>query len=437
MSRGIGSGSGVSLPENDRALRNTDGGKLIFTDYRNKSGVFLLRENRLLAAAFPENSKIGSVYLARVKDVTKNIDACFVEIGNGEICFLPFREAEHPFLLNRKYDGRLLAGDELPVQVTRDAQKSKQPSVTAHISLSNDYFALSLGSRKTGFSAKLDKEQKKRLAEILTAQGIIDGSRQLKIQEDEKELPALPSTGLVVRTRAAELLESESPQELLQNQFDHLLEEFRCLFRSAAHRTCFSCLRDADNRLSGIFNSFSPGEFSELLTDDQATFDRLKHYAAEHMPEMPVRLYQDHLLPLNRLYSLDSRLETALNERVWLKSGGYLVIQPTEALTVIDVNSGKYEARNKAEEETALKINLEAAEEIALQLKLRNLSGIIVADFINMEEWPHCQELLNRLRELVKKDKVKTTVVDMTSLGLVEITRKKTTKPLWEQLRSK
>lgn len=435
MSRGILSGSGVPLPENDRALRNTNGGKLIFTDCRNKSGVFLLRDNRLLTAAFPENSKIGSVYLARVKDVAKNIDACFVEIGSGEICFLPFREAEHPFLLNREDDGRLLEGDELPVQITRDAQKTKQPSVTAHISLSNDYFALSLGSRKTGFSARLDKEQKRRLAEILTAQGILNSRLQLQDKNDAEKPFRLSSVDLVVRTRAAELLESENAQELLQNQFDSLLEEFRRLFHSAIHRACFSCLRDADNQLSGIFNTFSPEDFTELLTDDQAVFDRLKRYAAEHMPRIPVRLYQDSLLPLNRLYSLDSRLDAALNERVWLKSGGYLVIQPTEALTVIDVNSGKYEARTRAEEETALKINREAAEEIALQLRLRNLSGIIVVDFINMEEWSHCQELLNQLRALVKRDKVKTTVVDMTSLGLVEITRKKTTKPLWEQLR--
>lgn len=437
MSRGIRSDSGVTISEGDRVLRSTDDGKLVFTDCRNKSGVFLLRSNRLLAAVFPENSKIGSVYIARVKDVTKNIDACFVEIENGVTCFLPFREAVYPFLLNRDFDGRILEGDELIVQVTRDAQKNKQPTVTAHISLSNDYFALSLGSPKTGFSAKLDKLQKKKLAEILTTQGITDSCRRLHDFNAADSLFRLPSTGLVVRTRAAELLESESAEQLIQSQFKNLREEFCSLFRIASHRTCFSCLRDADNQLSGVFNGFVPGEYKELLTDDENLYDRLKTYTAQHMPEMSVRLYQDDLLPLNRLYSLDSRLEAALSERVWLKSGGYLVIQPTEALTVIDVNSGKYEARSRTEEETALKINREAAEEIALQLRLRNLSGIIVVDFINMEEWAHCQEIMNRLRELAKKDKVRTAVVDMTPLGLVEITRKKTTKPLWEQLRAK
>ena len=122
----------------------------------------------------------------------------------------------------------------------------------------------------------------------------------------------------------------------------------------------------------------------------------------------------------------------ALERRVWLKSGGYLIIEPTEALTVIDVNSGKYEAR-KGYGETCRKINLEAAEEIALQLRLRNLSGMILVDFINMEEEEEKTELLSCLRKLVKSDKVKTTVVDMTPLGLVEITRKKVNKPLAEQ----
>ena len=139
------------------------------------------------------------------------------------------------------------------------------------------------------------------------------------------------------------------------------------------------------------------------------------------------------MLSLNKLYSLDVRLEEALRERVWLKSGGYLIIQPTEALTVIDVNSGKSIARKKAQEHY-LKINLEAAKEIARQLRLRNLSGIIVADFIDMKSDADNQTLLQTLRESVRTDRVMVQIVDMTKLHLVEITRKKIKKPLAEQL---
>ena len=126
-------------------------------------------------------------------------------------------------------------------------------------------------------------------------------------------------------------------------------------------------------------------------------------------------------------------MKTALESRVWLKSGGYLVIEPTEALTVIDVNTGKYE-EGKNPEDTYRKVNLEAAEEVALQLRLRNLSGIIIVDFINMRAASDNAQLLHVLKALVKQDKVQTTVIDMTPLGLVEITRKKISKPLREQL---
>jgi ribonuclease G len=149
--------------------------------------------------------------------------------------------------------------------------------------------------------------------------------------------------------------------------------------------------------------------------------------------EKPIRLYQDPVMSLSKLYSLTTKLEAALNERVWLKSGAYLLIQHTEALTVIDVNSGKY-AKGRSEEESALAINIEAAREIAWQLRLRNLSGIIIVDFINMEEGISDKQLLQTLKEAVKEDKVQTVVVDMTALGLVEMTRKKANKPLHEQI---
>ena len=160
MSRNITEKSAVTITEAEIAIRKTEEGKLIFTRYRNKNGVFLIRQSRLTAMAFPDDSRVGEIYLARVANVVKNINACFVEIGSGEICFLPMKEARVPFLTNRPFDGRILEGDELPVQIVRDAQKTKQPTVTAHISLANDYFALTPDSQKAGFSVKLTKEQR-------------------------------------------------------------------------------------------------------------------------------------------------------------------------------------------------------------------------------------------------------------------------------------
>ena len=140
------------------------------------------------------------------------------------------------------------------------------------------------------------------------------------------------------------------------------------------------------------------------------------------------------MLPLIKLYSLESALDGALKERVWLKSGGYLIIQPTEALTVIDVNTGKFDGRRQ-KQDTFLKINLEASKEIARQLRLRNISGIIVIDFINMEDDACRRQLMETFEFELRRDPVKTALIDMTVLELVEVTRKKVRRPLYEQIR--
>ena len=150
--------------------------------------------------------------------------------------------------------------------------------------------------------------------------------------------------------------------------------------------------------------------------------------------DIPIRFYEDSLLPLHKLYSVETRIKELLDTKVWLKSGGYLVIEPTEALISIDVNTGKCETGKNAEE-TFLKINLEAAEMIALQLRARNLSGIILVDFINMKHKEHEQQLIESMRKLLRQDPVTANVVDMTELGLMELTRKKTDQSFARQMR--
>ena len=137
------------------------------------------------------------------------------------------------------------------------------------------------------------------------------------------------------------------------------------------------------------------------------------------------------------LYGIESKIKEALGERIWLKSGGYLIVEPTEALTVIDVNTGKFEGNFTSSEETMLKINLEAAKEVAWQLRLRNLSGIIIVDFVNMDLKEHQNILLNTMQQAVSHDPVQTNVVGFTRLGLMEITRKKRNKPLKDLINEK
>ena len=150
--------------------------------------------------------------------------------------------------------------------------------------------------------------------------------------------------------------------------------------------------------------------------------------------EVTISLYEDALLPLYKLYRLETILSESLQEKVWLKSGGFLVIQQTDAFVAIDVNSGKYSSKRQPQE-IYKKVNREAAEEIVHQLRLRNLSGMILVDFINMKEKTDQEELLTYLSNLSVQDPVELAVIDMTALGIVEMTRKKARKPLAEQLR--
>lgn len=423
MSRNIESNRQV-LSKDELSLRNTKQGKLLFTTYQGRKWALLCQDNRLIAAhVFPHTpSQIGAIYIGKVKNVVPNIEACFVEIKDGELCFLPLKEAHTPLLLNRTYDGRIKEGDELLVQVTRDAQKTKQASVTAQVSLSNDAVAFSLGSSRIGYSGKLSREAKSRLGALLE-------QNQFAKEGHLVQIPDMPSVGMVVRTQAGELTE-----EQFLESYAAMHEIFMTLLQTAKHRTCFSCLQEPNDAIHAVLDEVVyPYEYEEIITDDSVMYDKLHNFCQLHLPNKKVRLYEDNNLSLEKLYSVGSKIDTALSTRVWLKSGGYLIIEPTEALTVIDVNSGKYEAK-KDNQETTMLINQEAAQEIALQLRLRNLSGIIVVDFINMDSTQANQALLEQLRRLVRMDKTKTTVIDMTPLGLVEITRKKIRKPLHEQM---
>jgi ribonuclease G len=168
--------------------------------------------------------------------------------------------------------------------------------------------------------------------------------------------------------------------------------------------------------------------YEEIVTDNLEVYTLLNSLSLMK----PIRLYQDDFLSLSRLYSIDTHLQECLSKRVWLPCGGYLVIEPTEAMVVIDVNSGKTESRGKNPENFYLKVNLEAARETARQLRLRNYSGMIMVDFINMESKENNGKLLKALDSYLMEDKIRTRLVDMTALGIVEITRKKVNKPLSE-----
>jgi ribonuclease G len=355
---------------------------------------------------------IGNVYVGKVNKIVKNINSAFVDIGKGQMGYLSLSDGMVHYADGRPWDGKLKQGDDVIVQVERDAVKSKAPVLTGNINLTGRYFVLTTGKKQIGFSSKItDQAWKLKMKSYLE---VIKG-------ED---------FGIIVRTNAYEAQEEE-----LKNELQTLHTNLKKLIEDAKFRTSYSLLYSgAPSYLSGIRDSLK-SSLEAVITDEVDIYEALNNYLIENQPEDASLLikYEDPMLPLYKLYRIEKFMEEALGKRVWLKSGGYLVIEPTEALTVIDVNTGKYTGK-KALRDTIMKINLESAEEIGHQLRLRNLSGIIIIDFIDMELEEDRLNLVARLTEVLSKDPVKTTVVEITKLNLVEITRKKIRRPLHEQV---
>ena len=398
---------------------SSENGKLLLTYYKNKILLLHIQDNRLVFAqtfSAKNESILGNIYVGKVTNVVKNIDAAFVEIYPGQICFLPLKECRHAILTNRSFDKRILAGDEIVVQVVKEAAKTKQPSVTANISFTGTYCVVTTGKKKIGYSNKLKVFEKEKI-ENFTSE-FFAKSENLN-----------PSLGYVFRTNCRELHGNFEP---LSEELSALTKKADDFLNTAVHRTCYSLLAESPAPFLSALKSMYQNEYDEIITDDKELFEKLKD--CDGLPNEKIRFYEDERLSLQKLYSVETKLSEALSKQVWLKSGGYLVIEPTEALTVIDVNTGKSIGKCTPEEHY-FHTNKEAALEIARQLKLRNLSGIIIVDFINMESKEMEEDLMGVLKNSLKRDSVKTSVVDITPLGLVEITRQKINKPLAEQMR--
>ena len=198
-------------------------------------------------------------------------------------------------------------------------------------------------------------------------------------------------------------------------------------------RTCFSKIYSMKKNYLKYVHANNVEDL-RIITDLKDVYDQLIHEPNTYKKNVTFELYTDMQYPLIKLKSLETQIERAVSKNVWLRSGASLVIEPTEALTSIDVNTSKTEIRKK-NEETFLQINIEAAYEVCRQIRLRNLSGIIIIDFINMDDKKNEQKLMQELKKAAKEDPVQTNIIDMTSLGLVEVTRKRTYRPFFEQLK--
>ena len=389
--------------------------KLLITRVDGRILTVLTEDSRAIQMEYEEEeaSLLGNIYIGKVKNIVKNINSAFVEIGKGQMAYYSLSDNKvHHFAVPQERR-ELREGDEILVQVARDAVKTKDPVVTANLSFTGHLCVLTAGKNQISFSSKIRSQEWK------------DQMKALLEPEKEDEV------GIIVRTNAA-----EAEPEAVIGELRQLKTQYHQILENGAHRTCYSKLYEAYPSYINRIRDTYITSMEEIVTDDKEIYGQLKQYLHENQPEDEnrLRLYEDAMLPLAKLYQIDKAMEEALSTHVWLKSGGYLVIEPTEAMTVIDVNTGKYTGK-KNKRDTILKINLEAAAEISHQMRLRNLSGIILVDFIDMEEKEDQELLMKTLAVQCARDPVKTTVVDMTRLNLVEITRKKIRKPLHEQVR--
>ncbi|MCJ2194820.1 Rne/Rng family ribonuclease [Kaistella montana] len=359
-----------------------------------------------------QDSMIGNVYLGKVQNVLPSMEAAFVDIGRGRNAVLYAGEVNWDAAQldgkPRKIENALKSGDTVLVQVTKDPVGHKGARLTSQVSLPGRYLVYVPGGSMTGISRKLPDVERSRLKRIL-----------------KDHLPQ--DAGVIVRTAA----EGTSEQEL-QNDINRLRAQWEGIQEKASGTKVLApelLYAEPDLTIKTVRDVFNE-DFSAMLVQGEATWDNIEAYVTYVAPHLLDRLH--HWVPedhdgedLYATHRVDEQLHKALERKVYLPSGGSLVIDRTEAMTVVDVNTGKFTGSGGNLEETVTKNNLEAAEEIVRQLRLRDIGGIIVIDFIDMVLEANRDLVLRRLVECLGRDRTKHQVAEVTSLGLVQMTRKR------------
>ena len=379
---------------------------------RSKNGriqIAVLEDNVLVehyVARNQEASLIGNVYLGRVQNVLPSMEAAFVDIGRGRNAVLYSGEVDWDAVETgnqpRRIELALKSGDRVLVQVTKDPVGHKGARLTSQISLPGRYLVYVPGGAMNGISRKLPDTERARLKKIL-----------------KEVLPE--SSGVIVRTAAEGATEDQLTRDVqrLTTQWEHISRQVESIQAPAL-------LHSEPDLLVKIVRDVFNEDFTKMLIQGEDAHQTITAYLESVAPDLLDRIavYEGEADPFDR-FRVTEQIEKALERKVWLPSGGSLVIDRTEAMTVVDVNTGKFVGSGGNLEETVTKNNLEAAEEIVRQLRLRDIGGIIVVDFIDMVLESNRDLVLRRLVECLSRDRTKHQVAEVTSLGLVQMTRKK------------
>ena len=379
---------------------------------RSKNGrtqIGVLEDNVLVEHYVARNqdaSLIGNVYLGRVQNVLPSMEAAFVDIGRGRNAVLYSGEVDWDSVETgnqpRRIELALKPGDRVLVQVTKDPVGHKGARLTSQISLPGRYLVYVPGGSMNGISRKLPDNERARLKRIL-----------------KEVLPE--SSGVIVRTAA-----EGATEEQLTRDVQRLTAQWEHIQKQVQSQQAPSLLHAEPDLLVKIVRDVFNEDFTKMLIQGEDAQRTIRAYLESVAPDLLERVeaYTDETDPFDA-FRITEQIEKALDRKVWLPSGGSLVIDRTEAMTVVDVNTGKFVGSGGNLEETVTKNNLEAAEEIVRQLRLRDIGGIIVVDFIDMVLESNRDLVLRRLVECLSRDRTKHQVAEVTSLGLVQMTRKK------------
>ena len=406
---------GVS-EETRRAINEGPPRRMLVTVGEERTQIAVLEERTLVehyVTRKEDVSYVGNIYLGRVQNVLPGMEAAFVDIGKGRNGVLyagevNYDEADLEEGDLPRIEQTLKSGQTVLVQVTKDPMGTKGARLTQQLSVAGRYCVLAAGDGMLGISRKLTDDERERLRKILK------GLRP-------------EGYGLIVRTAA-----EGATREQLEADIARLVRIWDDINARAGDAKALDSVYEEPHLVMRVIRDVFGTEYSELIVDSETLADQIRDYLSDVSPDfvekVKVHTGDDHIFDA---YEVTNQIRRALEKKVWLKSGGYLIIEKTEAMWVIDVNTGKFVGERNLEE-TVLRNNLEAADEIARQLRLRDMGGIIVIDFVDMLVPANRDEVLKRFRRELARDKTKSRVMEISKLGLVQMTRKNVSQGLQE-----
>lgn len=407
--------------------KKKDKKEIVINEEGLETRVALLEEGKLEGFFVERESEdriVGSIFKGKIQNIEDSLQAAFVDIGMKKNAFIHYwdmipedaarLEAEEGVSRSRggsrkkKYAAGEMAkkfpvGSEIVVQVTKGAIGTKGPRVTANLSVPGRYLVMMPGSRLKGVSKKIDDaKERERLKKVLA------------------RLPAPPDLGLIVRTAGA-----GARQISFARDTRALVETWNEIERGIRELPAPCRLYKEPNLVERVVRDSLTEDVDRIVIDDKEQFAHIKDLVSRisRRGRNRIKLYDGHI-PVFEHFDVERQLENAFQRKVWLKSGGYLIFDETEALVAIDVNTGRHKG-GKTQEEAIVEVNLEAAEEVARQLRLRNVGGLVVIDFIDMKSRRNQKSVYQTLKEAVKRDKARTNVLPVSDLGLIEMTRQR------------